>query len=120
MTYMGTNYYLVKNGPTCGTPIHIGKSSFGWLFSFQTQNEKWNEPPIIWNTYGQVKDTLKRMTVDSDKYAIVDEYDEIIPYDAFIKMVDEKQNDPHNRKNKDNFAYARNVDGYRFTDEEFC
>ena len=59
---MGTNYYLVKNGPTVNEPIHIGKSSMGWLFCFQSQKETWHEPPIVWNTYNQVKDTLKRLT----------------------------------------------------------
>ena len=117
---MGTNYYLVKNGPTTRTPIHIGKSSCGWLFSFQTQNEKWENPPVIWNTYNQVKDTLKRMTVDSTDFVIIDEYDEVIPYDDFVQIVDNKQADEFCRSNKDNFTYSRNVDGYRFNDEEFC
>lgn len=117
---MGINYYLVKNGPTCGSPIHIGKSSCGWLFSFQAQNERWNDPPVIWNTYSQVKDCLRKMTVESTDYAIVDEYDEVIPYEKFVEMVDEKQADEYNQNNPDNFTYSRNVDGYRFSDEEFC
>lgn len=118
---MGTNYYLVKNGPTVCEPVHIGKSSAGWLFSFQSQNRKWDEPKVVWNTYNQVKDTLKRLTVDSTDYAIINEYDEVISYDDFVAMVDEKQNDEHNRSNPDNFNYhTKNVDGYRFSDEEFC
>ena len=117
---MGTNYYLVKNGPSVREPIHIGKSSIGWLFSFQSQNDHWNEPPIVWNTYNQVKKTLKELTVDSHDYVIIDEYDEVIPYDEFVDLVDRKQKDKHNLENKDNVRYSRNVDGYRFTDEEFC
>ena len=114
---MGTNYYVVKNGPSCQDPIHIGKSSIGWMFNFQRQNEKWNEPPIVWNTFNQVKDWLKKYTVDSTDYVIIDEYDEIISYDDFIEMVELKQE--RDKANPDNFSYSDNVDGYRFTDREF-
>ena len=118
---MGTNYYLVKNGPTTQHPIHIGKSSIGWLFNFQAQNERWTDPPIVWNTYNQVKDTLKRLTVDSTGYVILNEYDEIVPFEEFFDLVDSKQEDDHCQRNPDNFNYnTRNVDGYRFTDDEFC
>ena len=50
----------------------------------------------------------------------MNEYDEIISFDDFVAMVEAKQKDEHNLKNKDNFTYARNVDGYRFSDGEFC
>jgi len=115
---MGTNYYVVKNGPSCQDPVHIGKASIGWMFSFQRQNEKWHEPPIVWNTFNQVKDWLKKYTVDSTDYVIIDEYDEIVSYDDFIEMVELKQE--RDRDNPDNFDYSDNVDGYRFTDGEFC
>jgi len=117
---MGTNYYLVKNGPTTGSPIHIGKSSCGWLFGFQSQNERWHEPPVIWNTWPQVRDTLKKLTVDSTDFVIIDEYDTICTFGDFCDLVEWKQNDPHCRENPDNFSYSRNVDGYRFTDGDFC
>ena len=120
MNDTGTNYYAVKNGPTTSEPIHIGKSSAGWLFDFQTQNDTWREPPVIWNTFAQVKEWLKKYTVDSKDYVIMDEYDEIISFEDFVAMVEKKQKDKHNLKNKDNFVYARNVDGYRFSDGEFC
>lgn len=116
---MGTNYYAVPNRPSCREPIHIGKSSFGWKFCFQTQNDHWNEPPVVWNTFNQVKEWLYKYTVEDQIYAIVDEYDEIVPFDDFIEMVEWKQKDSYSRDNPDNFTYARNVDGYRFTDEEF-
>lgn len=116
---MGTNYYLVKNGPTTREPVHIGKSSYGWLFAFQTQNEKWSDPPIVWNTFRQVKDTLKKLTVDSSDYVIMDEYDRTVPYDDFVEMVEQKQKDEYNLSNPDNFALSRNVDGYRFNDDYF-
>ncbi len=69
---MGTNYYVVKNGPSIQDPVHIGKASIGWMFSFHRQNEKWHEPPIAWNTFNQVKDWLKKYTVDSTDYVIND------------------------------------------------
>lgn len=113
---MGTNYYAVRNRPTIQEPIHIGKSSIGWRFSFQTQNETWNDPPVVWNTYEQVCDWLKKYTVESTEYVIIDEYDEIINYDDFLEMVKNKQDND----NPDNFTYSRNINGYRFNDGEFC
>ena len=115
---MGTNYYAVRTRPTTEYPIHIGKSTFGWMFCFQTQNEKWNDIPVVWNTYRQVIDWLKKYTVDSKEYVIIDEYDEIISLDDFVEMVREKQT--ADKDNPDNFTYSRNVDGYRFTDGDFC
>ena len=112
---MGTNYYAVRNRPTIEEPIHIGKSSFGWKFLFQTQNNNWNDPPVVWNTYGQVRDWLKKYTVESTEYVIIDEYDKIITYDDFLKLVKNKQDN----ENPDNFTYCGNVNGYRFKDNEF-
>lgn len=118
---MGTNYYAVRNRPTTRDPIHIGKSSIGWMFNFQSQNETWEEPPVVWNTFNQVKDWLKKYTVDSNEFVIIDEYDEIIQYEDFIQLVEDKQNDEQCRSNPENFYYGvRNVDGYRFSDSEFC
>ena len=88
------------------------------MFCFQTQNEKWNDIPVVWNTYRQVIDWLKKYTVDSKEYVIIDEYDEIISLDDFVEMVQEKQ--IADKDNPNNFTYSRNVDGYRFTDGDFC
>lgn len=117
---MGTNYYAVRNRPTTQEPIHIGKSSIGWPFNFQSHNETWEDPPVVWNSFNQVKDWLKKYTVDSTEFVIIDEYDEIISYDDFIDLVESKQKDEHCRSNPDNFSYCRNVDGYRFSDCDFC
>ena len=116
---MGTNFYLVKNAPTVRDPIHIGKSSCGWLFHFHAVNEPWNDPPVVWNTYKQVKDTLKQLTVDSNDYVIMNEYDEIVSFDDFFELVDSKQQDEFNLSNPDNFSNVKNVDGYRFDDNWF-
>jgi hypothetical protein len=117
---MGTNYYAVKNRPSVSEPIHIGKSSAGWLFCFQAHNDTWEKPPVVWNTYAQVKAWLYKHTVEEKDFVIMDEYDEIIPYETFVQMVDKKQADEHNQSNPDNFSYSRNVDGYRFSDGNFC
>lgn len=117
---MGTNYYAVRNRPTVQEPIHIGKSSIGWLFNFQRHNDTWNDPPVVWNTWTQIKAWLKENTVDKTDYVIIDEYDEIISLDEFIELVEEKQKDKFCKANKDNFSYSDNVDGYRFSDEDFC
>lgn len=116
---MGTNYYVVKNGPSVHGGTHIGKSSIGWLFNFQTQNDPWNDPPIVWNTWPQVREWLEKYTGPDKAYVIMNEYDEIIPLDEFIAGVERKQNDDYCLSNKDNFTYSRNVDGYRFTDGDF-
>lgn len=119
---MGTNYYLTKNGPTVHEPVHIGKSSLGWLFLFCRQDDPWwRDPAIIWNNYEQVKDTLKKLTVDSNEYVIINEYDDIVPYDEFVALVDAKQNDPYCKDNPYNFKGRDidNVNGYRFTKGEF-
>ena len=116
VSQMGTNYYAVSNRPTTADPIHIGKSSIGWKFLFQSQNDTWNKPPVVWNTYDQVYEWLYKNTVESDAYVIMDEYDEIISFNDFVKMVEDKQT----TENDDNFTYSRNVNGYRFSDNEFC
>lgn len=109
---MGTNYYAVKKKPTVTEPIHIGKSSCGWLFNFQ-DNE-------YWHTYPQVKQWLKENVVsEQGEYVILDEYDEIVTYDELIDLIDTKQNDPKNLANPDNFSYCRNIDGYRFSQGYF-
>lgn len=116
---MGTNFYAVRTRPTTEGPIHIGKSSIGWLFCFQTQNQKYSEPPVVWNTFEQVKAWLKKYTVETKEYVIIDEYDSIIYYDEFVEFVERKQNDKRCKENPDNFTYDRNVNGYRFADDEF-
>ena len=117
---MGTNYFACRNRPTTDEPIHIGKSSYGWLFLFQSHNDPWNEPPVIWNTYTQVLNWLHENTVEKQDYVIMDEYDRIISFDDFKKMVDDIQADSEFQKNEKNFKHSRNVDGYRFTDDDFC
>lgn len=115
---MGTNYYAVKSKPTTREPIHIGKSSLGWMFLFQAQNEVWDDPPVAWHSFDELKTWLKKYVVEEGSYVILDEYDEVISYDDFISMVEEKQK--ADRNNPENFEFCENVNGYRFMDQEFC
>ena len=119
---MGTNYYAVKNGPSLREPVHIGLSSSGWLFVFQDQHDPWwGDPPLEWHTYNQVKEWLRKYTVESTDFCIIDEYDHVVTFEEFFELVDRKQNDEHCRSNPDNFRYnVKNVDGYRFDDRNFC
>lgn len=116
---MGTNYYAVKTTPTVSDPIHIGKSSYGWLFLFQEQDEPYHEPPVVWHNIEEVRQWLYRHTVEIGDYAIVDEDDEMIQFGDFMNMVESKQRDPRCNRNPDNFYYSKNVDGYRFTEGSF-
>ena len=111
---MGTNYYAVPNRPSTKEPIHIGKSSWGWRFLFEYQDESWNEPPVIWRNYEEVKEWLHKYTVDSNEFVIMNEYDEIVPYDEFLDLVEQKQKEPLHDIHEDV------VDGYRFTKGWFC
>lgn len=113
---MGTNYYAVKNRPTVCAPYHIGKSSIGWRFLFHSVNETWGDHPVEWNTYEQVKAWLYKHTVEDKDYVIMNEYDEIVSFEDLFQLIDRKQEDSHN---DDDFTYARNVNGYRFSDDDF-
>lgn len=89
---------------------HIGKSSMGWLFNFQDQDE--------WHSYDQFKSYI----LDEEKFkdkVIIDEYGEEITPKDMIDLIDTKQNDKRNQDNPDNFTYCRNVDGYRFSSGDF-
>lgn len=112
---METNYYAVKNIPTtCEEEwrIHIGKSSFGWLFLFHDCEH--------FRTYPQVIKWLDD-NVRSGNYVLMNEYDEVVPINDFIDLVQNKQNNANCRNNPDNFSYGvRNINGYRFTEGEFC
>lgn len=118
---MGTNYYAVKNRPSLDEPIHIGKLSYGWLFCFQDQDRPHNDPPVVWHSYDDVKNWLRKYTVVRSDYSILDEYDRVVSFEGFFKMVEDVQKDEFAIENPDNFKYGvRNVGGYRFDDRDFC
>ncbi len=60
--------------------IHIGKSSFGWQFSFQTFDEV--EPPIrSWKAWQEVLQTG----------VIKDEYDKVVTLDELCALIESKR-----------------------------
>lgn len=113
---MGTNYYAVSSKPTVCHPIHIGKSSLGWKFCFH-RVDKWenyiNDEPL--NTFPQWKKFLEEQTANGN-IVIMNEYDEIVELDYLLELIESKQSED----NPENFTWSDNIDGYRFTDGEFC
>ena len=111
---MGTNYYGVKTIPTTNEDewrVHIGKSSYGWLFLFHDCQ--------YFHTYPEVIEWLESH-VKTGEYVLMDEYDRHIGMDEFIEMVQKKQTNPECLANPSNFRYnVRNVDGYRFQSGDF-
>lgn len=115
---MGTNYYAVSRKPTTVHPLHIGKSSHGWKFHFRKYDAAW-EVPFDWeyplNTYERWKEFLKANELNG-KMVILDEYDEPISCEEFLKLVAEKQKE----NNPYDFGNCENINGYRFDSREFC
>lgn len=115
---MGTNYYIkTKTCKTCGhkpESIHLGKSSAGWQFSFQYNGGKY------------YKDVNEMRIWLADK-KITDEYEDEVSYQEFWKMVEDKQKE----ENQNHAEYCHKhypetktreyiIDGYSFSDVEFC
>lgn len=126
---MGTNYYVAENRCDCcqryDRTNHIGKSSWGWSFSFRGYREErltsWQE----WREF--LQDRL-----------IVDEYGDFIDYTDFCHMIetvkapgfvreDGHQNLQHNAEGKraprpwfDPEYDWDDEDGYSFSSREFC
>ena len=129
---MGTNYYIATNHCECcnrfDRDYHIGKSSYGWSFSFQGYRP---ERLVSWQAW---KEFLKNQI-------IVDEYGKRIDYDWFVKFIEGYKspgyyrNDGH--KNLQHNDEGRKPDrsgltwynaefdwndpeGYAFCSREFC
>jgi hypothetical protein len=106
---MGTNYYTkTQKCPTCGHKpegIHLGKSSGGWVFSFQYNG-------------GRYYKNVEEMKLWLKAKRIVNEYGENVTQKEFWEMIEEKQ------KNKDNWNHAGKypsdhdfvINGYSFSD----
>lgn len=111
---MGMNYYVVSKTPSViKKPIHIGKSSYGWLFLFHTTP--------YYHSYKELKEWLQENVVkENSGLTIINEDDELITYEQLIQLIDSKQVDPFNYENPDNFLYCDNVEGYRFSSDDFC
>ena len=122
---MGTNHYVRKNHCECCSrhdrEYHIGKSSWGWAYTFQ------GYPYMKLDSWKNWKEFLKNEV-------IIDEYGDVIPYDEFVQMVETykapgfKRDDGH--VNKSHHSYCKDngyltecdwvdEDGYSFTTTEF-
>ena len=99
---MGTNYYLHRGVcPTChrGTePIHIGKSSAGWVFGLHVYPEEYDVPRIL------NLDDWKRLFMEEDS-VIFDEYDREITAEEMWRVITDRA---WPRKEKDDAWYAQN------------
>ena len=60
--------------------IHIGKSSFGWLFGFQDSE--------FWHSYKEFKDFILNI---SDEWVIIDECDKEITNKEILEIIDQKK-----------------------------
>lgn len=81
---MGTNYYVATNRCECcnrfDEQYHIGKSSYGWAFSFRgykAENGYLNDL----RSWKEWKEFLKDQL-------IANEYGEFVPYEKFVDMVE--------------------------------
>lgn len=110
---MGTNCYAVRTRPTLEEPIHIGKSSIGWMFCFQQQDEEYHDPPIQWFHYEDVVEWLHKYVDKKKEYIVLDEYEETVSVEELLEIVEHKQ--ISEKDNPDNFGYGvHNRRGYRF------
>jgi hypothetical protein len=127
---MGTNYYVVENHcESCNRydeKYHIGKSSFGWAFTFRGYKDDFRK--ITLTSWAEWKEYLK------DKM-IKDEYGESIDYDDFCKKIETvkspnyiningKKNLQHNEEAHNNKWFNPQYhwddpDGYSFSSRDF-
>lgn len=118
---MGTNYYAVtKYCQHCkrGNPIHIGKSSVGWMFVFHGYPDPWDEVQI--RSWAEWKYCLLN---EADH--IEDEYGKLVSFADFKKVVENRHNPsglkipaneiPHHHKDK----YWLDPEGQSFCSLEF-
>ena len=103
---MGTNYYAVKKKPRIVKiydEIHLGKSSIGWKFVFQEQEQ--------YHNFEEFKDFI----LNNNEWIIKDEYGKEISPNDLLELIETKQKE----NNPDDFTWAKNVGGYRFSDKDF-
>ncbi len=99
---MGTNYYIKdKECLACNRyeEIHLGKSSFGWKFSFHLHEDLYKDVPEMMEYLLGKK--------------IFDEYGREISYKEFWEMVQNKQTGTRHDE------HAIQIDGYDFFDHDF-
>ena len=113
---MGTNYYVAKNLCECcnryDREYHIGKSSYGWSFSFHGYRA---ERLVSWRAW---KEFLKNQI-------IMDEYGERVDYAWFVQNIENEKAPgfvrPDGNKNLQHNAEGRkpNPSGYTWFNPEY-
>lgn len=110
---MGTNYYVkTETCSHCGhkpEPLHIGKMSAGWEFSFHATETI--------RSFADWREYLKDKVIEN-------EYGCEVPYDQFVKMVEDSKGQmnhtaycrKHHPDYKDCFL---DPEGWSMTDGEF-
>lgn len=87
--------------------IHIGKSSAGWKFLFNGNNQEWK-------TIQEYKDWI-------EQYQIYDEYGTSYSHEAFWAMIESKQNETAAITKSQNSSWYIIIDDYEFsTVTNFC
>lgn len=126
---MGTNYYLIYNKCECcnrSDRIHLGKSSAGWKFTFQTienfpldkvdlalQMIDYKESIDI-KSWKSLKEFLKKYVVEFKTAVIQDEYGTNISFEEFLNLVESKQ---INNENKSHYLEIKNNPEWDFNSE---
>ena len=113
---MGTNYYVASNVCECcnryDEEYHIGKSSYGWAFSFRGYRP---ERLVSWSAW---KEFLR------DK-AIMDEYGDRVDYSEFVRMIETEKAPGYIRENgRPNMVHNEvgrtpNKNGWSWFDPEY-
>jgi hypothetical protein len=107
---MGTNYYIqTKKCRTCKhvpTPIHIGKSSGGWKFSFNYNNG------IYYKNIAEMREWVKDKLIE-------DEYGKLVTHAKFWRLVAMKQSEKLAHAEQHPSENDFMIDGYSFTNGEF-
>lgn len=113
---MGTNYYARVDPCKCcnmsDTVFHIGKSSYGWTFSFHALNDYY---------YGEIKSAKEWFKfLNKRNVKIFDEYKEEVSLKELKELINLKKNEPNNHAK----LYPENcfldAEGNSFSGEEFC
>lgn len=134
---MGTNYYLRYNICKCCNrynEIHIGKSSYGWSFTFHAPDEYINastldpkiallddhEIQIKISSYKEWKEFFQKYIIEYETAKIFDEYGTEISLEEFYDMVEIKKGGKnHAHEMATDFKYSSTHDPERdFIDED--
>ncbi len=142
---MGTNYYLRYNICDCCDrydEIHVGKSSFGWSFSFHAIDDYIDmklmdpkhlladspEQKIIIDSYKKWQQFINTYVVHLQTAKIYDEYGTEESPQSFYKLVEDKlggKNHAYEMKNDPQYSHVYSnrdfidEDGHSFSKHEF-